>query len=146
MIKFLKSLFSFRPGKSHLEEKTFEVDDLIMSVDVYFVGRAKLTFHIINSGYGHRAGDYLCGKSIIKFRSKDMVVPFSNEPFKEPWRYALIPNDIKVELIGGGYKKGSIPIQAFEVEGLTLMPASCSPEMYPSSSIIPNFKFERNDY
>ncbi len=145
MIKFLKSLFSFRPGKSHLEEKTVDVDDLTISVDVYFVGRAKLTFHIINSGYGHNAGDYLCGKSIIKFRSKDVVVPFGDKTYTEPWRYALVPNDIMIELIGGGYKKGSIPIHAFEVEGLTLMPASCSPEMYPSSSIIPNFKLECNE-
>ena len=141
MIKFLKSLFSFRPRKSHLEEKTVDVDDLTMSCDVYFVGRAKLTFHIINSGYGHNAGDYLCSKIIIKFRSKDVVVPFGDKTYTEPWRYALIPNDIEIGLISGGYKKGSIPIQAFEVEGLTLMPASCSPEMYPNSSIIPNLKF-----
>lgn len=133
MIKKLKSFFCKKPKA--VEPETFVVGDLEMSVCIYFIGQAITPFTSIKTGYTHQAEDFICGHNVIKFRSTNDVLPGTDIPYKEPWRYAIIPDDIEIAVIGD--KKHNIPIQAFEVRQILLMPALCTPNMYPDKSFIP---------
>lgn len=133
MIKLLKKIFRSHPK---MQDGIFEVGNLSMSVEVYFLGRAVNSFHYPKKDYCHNEGDYICGKSVVKFRAKN-IFESTSYPFPTPWRYALIPEHIKLELISDGNKKGTIPIQAFEVSMIMLLPQQSTPETYPSKHILP---------
>lgn len=144
MIKKLKSLLERLRPKKNTQEDICPSRSMEVSHDIYFVGIALTSLHLWG-GYCHNAGEYICGKRCVKFRTIiRQSAPLEDFEFTEPWRYAIIPDFISLSSLGDGTNK-TIPLQSFEVETIILMPACTTSDRYPSSTLVPLPKSIQHD-
>ena len=146
MIKKLKSLLERLRPKRNTQEDICPSRSMEVNHDIHFVGVAITSLNLyLWGGYCHNAGDYICGRRIIKFRTKIFQsAPLGEYELVDVWRYAIIPDWIQLPQLGDGTNK-TIPLQSFEVETIILMPACATTDMYPSPTLVPLPKSKHNE-